>query len=367
MSPRPPLLLLGIFCGLARLLADPAPPPSAERGRQLYERGTGTEGRRVPAFAGADGVPLPKAFAACLNCHGPDGRGRTEGGLTVPPIAWDQLDTPYGATRADGRRRAAYDEASFHQALTRGLDSSGQALATAMPRYSLTPQESADLAAYLRQIGQRAVPGVNDDTILLGWHAPAGMSAIVAGKVLEAWAAEVNAAGGVFRRLVKPLALGEDTPPVFAAITAGEGKADLAVPLALARNEVPVLVAGHAPGATPPQERWLFALFPAGPKREPVGGEMSPQAVEDYLAFVRRHHLPAEERDLQLVLLGSARLLLEGLKNTGRDLDRDRFLAALESLSDVETGFTPPATFTRRSHVATSRGYAKPERLGGAE
>lgn len=358
------LYVLGTFALVAK--GAETPSASAERGRLLYERGIGTEGRRVPAFAGSDGAPLPDSFAACLNCHGPDGRGRTEGGLIVPAIAWAQLDKPYGATRSDGRRRTAYDEAAFHTALTRGLDSSGQPLATAMPRYSLTPQESADLAAYLRQIGQRAVPGVSDDTILVGWHAPAGQSAAVAGLVLEAWAAEVNAAGGVFRRQVKPIALGEGAPPVFAALTAGEGRSDTAAALALAQNKVPVLIAGRSPGPTHENERWLFALFPAG-LGQPLAGEMPPRAVDEFLAFVRRHDLPPDERDLQLALLSSARLLLEALKNTGRDLDRDKFLGALESLSEVDTGFMPPAGFTRSRHIATSGGYTKPAALRKVE
>ena len=357
-----PLLFL---CALASLglapIAKGAEPASAaaERGRQIYEQGIGADGRRVSAAAGSDGAPLPDSFTACRNCHGPDGRGRSEGGLTVPPIAWDELDKPYGATRPDGRQRTAYDEAAFHAALTRGLDPSGLPLGSAMPRYSVTPQESADLAAYLRQIGRRAVPGVSDDTLLLGWRAPAGLPTTVAAQVLEAWAAEVNAAGGVFRRQVKLIALTDGSPPVFAALTAGESSSEAAAALALARSGVPVLVAGRSPGPSLENERALFALFPAE-ALPPAAGEMPPQAVEDYLAFAQRHGLPAQERARQLDLLASARLLLEALKNTGRDLNREKFLGAMESLSEVETGFTPPATFTRRRHIATPGGYAWP-------
>ena len=76
----------------------------------------------------------------------------------------------------------------------------------------------------------------------------------------------------------------------------------------------------------------------------------------------RQRGLAGEGADLT-----SARLLLEALKNTGRDLDRAKFLSALESLSEVETGFTPPATFTRRSHIAAPGGYTRPAALRSSE
>jgi mono/diheme cytochrome c family protein len=340
-------------------VATSAPASPADRGRVLYERGMGADGRPLAATVGTDGAPLPPAFSACANCHGADGRGRAEGGVNVPPITWEQLDKPYGATTPGGRRRAAYDESTFHAALTRGIDPSGHTLASAMPRYTLTSQESSDLAAYLRQIGERVIPGVSDDTIVIGWRAPAGMSATITARVLEAWCAEVNNTGGIFQRRLRPVALGEGAPPVFAVLLAGEGQTDTSAALTLARSGVPVLIAGRALDSAHGNERRLFALFPAD-ANPVVAGEMPPQSVEDYLGFVRRHSLSAEERDLQLALLASARVVLEALKNTGRELDREKFLTALETLSGVETGFTPPASFTPRRHVATSGAYAIP-------
>ena len=344
---------------LAAMVPASAQTSPADRGRLLYEQNIGADGLPLAATVGTDRAPLPASFAACLNCHGADGRGRVEGGLTTPEIRWARLAKPYGATLPGGRRRAAYDEAAFHVALTRGIDPSGQPLAPAMPRYSLIAQESADLASYLRQIGERAIPGVSDDTILLGWRAPAGASTAVASRVLDAWCADVNATGGVFRRRLRPVALGENAPPVFAVLSAGEARADQAAALALAQSGAPVLIAGRAPDPARTHERCLFALFPADPDRAPAA-EMPPRAMDDYLAFVRHHDLPAEERDLQLALLSSARIFLEALKNTGRELDREKFLSALETLSGIETGFTPPASFTPRRHVATSGAYAIP-------
>jgi hypothetical protein len=348
-------LLLAFASSLARAgLGD-----AAARGRQLYHEGLAADRRAVSAISGSGELALPPAFAACVNCHGADGRGRAEGGVSVPPITWEQLDKPYGATTPGGRRRAAYDEATFHAALTRGVDPSGHTLAPAMPRYTLTPQESSDLAAYLRQIGERVIPGVSDDTILIGWRAPVGASTTITARVLEAWCADINNTGGIFQRRLRPVALGEGAQPVFAVLLAGEGQTDTSAALTLARSGVPVLIAGRALDSAHGNERCLFALFPAD-ANPVVAGEMPPQSVEDYLGFVRRHSLPAEERDLQLALLASARVVLEALKNTGRELDREKFLAALETLSGVETGFTPPASFTPRRHVATSGAYAIP-------
>ena len=49
----------------------------------------------------------------CQGCHGPDGRGRPEGGVLPPDIRWSQLVKTYGHVHENGRRHAAFDEANF--------------------------------------------------------------------------------------------------------------------------------------------------------------------------------------------------------------------------------------------------------------
>ena len=51
------------------------------------------------------------------------------------------------------------------------------------------------------------------------------------------------------------------------------------------------------------------------------------------------------------------RLLVEGLKATGRDLDRSRFVAAFEQLAVIRIAATPPLQFGPGRHIG-ARGAA---------
>jgi branched-chain amino acid transport system substrate-binding protein len=47
---------------------------------------------------------------------------------------------------------------------------------------------------------------------------------------------------------------------------------------------------------------------------------------------------------------GGAKIFVEGLKRAGKDLTREKFIAALETLKDFETEVLPPVTFTTTDH-----------------
>lgn len=519
------LTLAGAACAAE---AGMQAPDAAGRGRGIYENGTNAEGRPVTAWTGAGRTPLPAAFVACANCHATDGRGKSEGGVTAPDIRWEALDKPYGATRADGRRRPAYAEASFHAAITQGLDAGGQRLDPAMPRYALSEVQVTELVAYLKRIGRDAVPGVTDEVIRLGVIVPATEDegkgrADLAMRVLRAWADELNRAGGVYRRrlemvpLAEPAGAAEDAE-VFAAISAADAGRAGAMAVAMARSGVPLLVAGRAIGVG--EERRLFALYPGvigeaqalvrhavarregktarvaivdartafettvekvgrvilnapgdaesarqtlrakdsppypgelrsppretedltaiaatvssvpqvatvtiapitddgveaavaelirdrpdvvlwlgdaagmekfatdaaaqgwrpalllagvqSPARPPAGSwiaratlprDVLPAALAGYRDFGGRHELPAQQLAFQFALLASARLFAEALDNTGRELNREKFVRTLEALGDVKTGLTPPAGFSPRRHTAVAGMYVLP-------
>ena len=61
--------------------------------------------------------------------------------------------------------------------------------------------------------------------------------------------------------------------------------------------------------------------------------------------------VPQGRPDLaDLLGYGGAIAFVEGLKRAGRDLTREKFIAALETLRGFETGFTLPTTFTSTDH-----------------
>jgi ABC-type branched-subunit amino acid transport system substrate-binding protein len=63
-------------------------------------------------------------------------------------------------------------------------------------------------------------------------------------------------------------------------------------------------------------------------------------------ALRRNHQLGRQHESAQISAYTAARLLVEGLKRVGRDISREKLVSALESLSDHETGLTPPLSFS---------------------
>lgn len=64
------------------------------------------------------------------------------------------------------------------------------------------------------------------------------------------------------------------------------------------------------------------------------------------LGELQRHHqLGEQHKPAQISAYTAARLLVEGLKRAGRDISREGLVSALESLSNHDTGLTPPLSF----------------------
>ncbi|HEX8118154.1 MAG TPA: ABC transporter substrate-binding protein, partial [Pyrinomonadaceae bacterium] len=146
----------------------------------------------------------------------------------------------------------------------------------------LSPEETADLVAYLKRIEQDQDPGVTDTSIRVGTVIPSQGGLADAGAamrdVLDAYFAEVNSRGGVYNRKIelrvadagaggsamlepaRRLAGQEDVFAVVGGITAG-ADADIA---ALARqDEIPFIgPATLTPQSASPANRYVFYLLP---------------------------------------------------------------------------------------------------------
>lgn len=274
-----------IFVGAVFALAAQLPQGSElsaeeQRGREIYLRGVSPSGKALSAVLGADGVELPAASFACVNCHGRDGTGRSEGGVTPSDITWAALTKPYGVTHASGRKHPPYTERLLKRAITMGLDSAGSHLHAAMPRYRLAHEDAADLLAYLKRLGKLADPGLSDDAI--------GIGTVVAGDgpfaemgdavkaVLTAYFAKINRQGGVFnRRLelrgvessdapasrVQALRAALDQDRIFALVSAFTAGADEEMAALLRAKEIPLLGAFTLhPQIIAPPSPYLFYL-----------------------------------------------------------------------------------------------------------
>jgi ABC-type branched-subunit amino acid transport system substrate-binding protein len=95
---------------------------------------------------------------------------------------------------------------------------------------------------------------------------------------------------------------------------------------------------------SPVFEERVFLSFPTLPS------DLDPLAIGEYKALAIKHNLAPGQPALSFPVLASAKVLIEALRRSGRQLDRDKFITTLSSIYDFNTGLTPPVTYgtTRR-------------------
>ncbi len=157
-------LLVGTFVlGGAMLLSSCSSPfgsPSSIRydsnGERIYFTATSSSGRPVTSSGGI----MMMHQMACVNCHGPQGRGGRVNMmmwvLDVPDITWHNLteeeghDEPEGA--AGHEEHPPYTEETLKQAITEGVDPGGEPLDEAMPRWRMSEADLNDLIKFIKTL-----------------------------------------------------------------------------------------------------------------------------------------------------------------------------------------------------------------------
>jgi ABC-type branched-subunit amino acid transport system substrate-binding protein len=196
------------MCALALAAEEPAPSERSaaiSRGRQIYSTGVPVNGAPLSASVGDPAMDVPASILKCSNCHGSDGRGKAEGGVTPANIRWEELTKPATSGPA-GRRRSAYSGKLLVRAIALGIDASGNRLDPAMPRYRLTHEQAADLVAYLEVLGRETDPGVTETSLKIGVVLPPASitgSAQAIREVIAAFVLQVNEQGGFYGRKVR--------------------------------------------------------------------------------------------------------------------------------------------------------------------
>lgn len=175
------------------------------RGRAIYLRGESPSGREISAMVGE--LDVPASTVTCAGCHGARGEGKTEGGVTAGNLTWANLLKPYGHEHPTGRRHGPFDEAAFARALTNGVDPAGNTMLNAMPRFKMSPEDVADLLAYVKRIEDDRDPGISDASVRVGTILPSNGALAELGAamrdVLTSFFADVNAKGGIYNRSVE--------------------------------------------------------------------------------------------------------------------------------------------------------------------
>jgi len=109
----------------------------------------------VRAGSAEHGAYLVEHVAMCIECHSPrDGQGRIIAGQEFTGAAIP-LDPPAGwAFRAPRNRGLlGYDDEQAMRLLTEGaIGRNGEQLKPPMPRFRMTPQDAADVIAFMRSL-----------------------------------------------------------------------------------------------------------------------------------------------------------------------------------------------------------------------
>jgi ABC-type branched-subunit amino acid transport system substrate-binding protein len=98
-------------------------------------------------------------------------------------------------------------------------------------------------------------------------------------------------------------------------------------------------------------EKHLFLSFPTLPT------DQSKLALLELSALAERHHLSTKHLTVLTSAFSAAKLLVEGLKLSGRDLSREKLITALEGFYKFETGLTPPITYGPNRRIGTLGAY----------
>jgi ABC-type branched-subunit amino acid transport system substrate-binding protein len=95
----------------------------------------------------------------------------------------------------------------------------------------------------------------------------------------------------------------------------------------------------------------LHATFPTLPVDQSQAG------VAEYHQLAKKHSLPPHHLVAQVNALGAAKVLVEALKLTGRDLSREKLISTLESFYNFQPGLTPAITFGLNRRIGALGAY----------
>jgi len=97
---------------------------------------------------------------------------------------------------------------------------------------------------------------------------------------------------------------------------------------------------------------WGLSLWP-----DPVNSD--DPAVVEYREIVEKYGKDRDKTPNRYSLFGYfyAKLAVEGIKRAGKNLTRESFIAALESIKNWENGITPPVSFSADDHLAQDSGF----------
>lgn len=94
-------------------------------------------------------------------------------------------------------------------------------------------------------------------------------------------------------------------------------------------------------------DQHLYLAYPTLP------GDRKDSAMRELIELMRANDVPPNHSHAVISASAAAKIVVAALREAGRDLSRERFIAALEGLYQLDTGLTPRLTYTRNRRVGT--------------
>ncbi|NCF37898.1 MAG: c-type cytochrome [Gammaproteobacteria bacterium] len=131
------------------------PTGFASNGERIYFTGTSASGKAITASGGTGMMNMHRQMhgGGCAVCHGAKREGQRlwpQFWIKAPALTAEALFADDHADDGHGDH-GSYDSASLGKAITDGIDPDGKQLDAAMPRWSMSGADLADLIAYLQQ------------------------------------------------------------------------------------------------------------------------------------------------------------------------------------------------------------------------
>lgn len=112
-----------------------------------------------------------------------------------------------------------------------------------------------------------------------------------------------------------------------------------------------VLIAGAPLGEVPAYGNDISLALPTVPS------DLTAEGQRELHAFAERHQIPAGPIATRIAAYSAAKVFVEALKRAGRDLTREKLIAALETFYQFSTGLTPPVTYARNRHIGAAGAF----------
>jgi ABC-type branched-subunit amino acid transport system substrate-binding protein len=95
----------------------------------------------------------------------------------------------------------------------------------------------------------------------------------------------------------------------------------------------------------------IFFSFSTSP------ADQSLEGIKEFRALAEKYKLPTNHLAAQIFAYSAVKILVEALKQAGRDLSREKLIHALEGLYEYQTGLTPAITYGPNRRVGAMGSY----------